>query len=167
MKKIAESLLLVGLVYTLASIAPAKTVKKYSSKEGKMSVVFAAEYEVNTDNSDSFSTTKISSTVSENVYFASYTIHSETLTEREDLCKVSLESFNETLGGEITDQSSWNISKNKGMKADIYLAEQQAKIHYRVVIIGQIQYQFAVIAPDDQWNAAGAEAFMKSIKLKK
>ncbi len=167
MKNIAQSLLMVGLVFTLASIAPAKTVKKYKSKEGKMSVVFAGAYEVNTDKGDSYTTTKISSSVSEIVYFASFTQHTEPLTDREELCQVSLDSFNETLNGDLSNQRAWNISGSKGITADIYLAEQQAKIQYRVVIIGQIQYQFAVIAPKDDWNGASAEAFMKSIKLKK
>lgn len=62
-----------------------------------------------------------------------------------DLAKVSLEAFTESINGEISSQSDWKVKKSTGLQAIMEISEHGAKVDYRVVIIGNNQYQLVTI----------------------
>ena len=62
-----------------------------------------------------------------------------------DLAKVSLEAFTESINGDISSQSDWKVKKSTGLQAIMEISEHGAKVDYRVVIIGNNQYQLVTI----------------------
>ncbi|MCB9081071.1 MAG: hypothetical protein H6555_05100 [Lewinellaceae bacterium] len=160
-------LVFIGFVFPLGAINPPGKGFAYSSSAGKFSVVFPARYEVQTSEGEEVETTKISVTIDEQTFFASYTVHTVNLTDRDDLLEVSVDSFREQLNGTIQGKSAWKVKKESGLQAVMNLEEQDAKIQYHVLIVGQIQYQLVVVAPSGSFNQKAADAFIKSFKLSK
>lgn len=141
--------------------------QKYKSEEGKMSITFPAAFESDVADTGDAKIMKISATNGEQTFFASYTLHTVALTDRELLAETSLESFTETTGGTMAYKKSWNMNGEKGFIALIELEEQKAYLQYQVILIGNIQYQIVVVAPKASWNQKSADKFLKSFKVQK
>lgn len=62
-----------------------------------------------------------------------------------DLANVSLEAFTESINGEISSQSDWKVKKSTGLQAIMEISELGATVDYRVVIVGNNQYQLVTI----------------------
>ena len=167
----SRQLLTMSLLLCVAffSIAFAPDAKKYpyTSVEGKMSIKFPAAYEVDSNPSGKVTTVKITTTLNEQTFFASYSLHETEDMDHEKMAKVSLQSFSERVGGEITEESVWQVKKDKGVKAVIDMAEQESKVQYQVILVGNIQYQIVVVASYDAWDQKAADKFFKSFKIKK
>ena len=157
------------LPFCLVFLTVGLYAQKYplKSAEGKMSVVFPGAFETEKTENDEIKIIKMSATVGEQTFFASYSVHSLALTDRESLAKISLESFIETTGGTLTSNKSWKLKGEKGIIAEIELAEQAARLIYQVILIGSIQYQIVVVAPNEAWNQKSANRFVKSFKVQK
>lgn len=151
---------------TVAMNPPAKGAY-YNSSVGKFSIVFPAQYEVQTSGDGELESGKISVTIDDQTYFASYTVHTVDLTNVKELTEVSVDSFREELSATMQGKSEWKVKKNSGLKATMKLAEQDVKMQYHVLIVGQIQYQLIVAAPSGSFNQKAADAFIKSFKLDK
>lgn len=167
MTRLMQQLLFVGITFLAVSMAPSGEKKTYTSAEGKMSLTFPGEYEVGELDAGDATTTKISALVDDVTYFGSYTLHTTEMTNPVSLAQTSMDAFVETLGGEIIQQSVWKIKKNKGLQADIDLKSTGAKVQYHVIIVGQIQYQLAVVASYDKWDKKKFTAFAKTFKILK
>lgn len=167
MKK--TTILLLISLFVLISVAFAPTAKgyKYSSAEGKMTVTFPAAFETEVNSQNDIETTKITAIVDEQTFFAAYTLHQTELEDQIMLAQIALDSFSETLNGNILQQSAWKIKKNEGVQAVLNLDEQDAKIQYRVIMIGNLQYQLVVIAANSSFDQKAADSFFKSFKVKK
>ena len=131
-----------------------------------MSVTFPGTFAEESSNTPESITHKISTTVDEQIYFASYTLHSTSLDGADNLDEVSLESFVETIGGTVKRQSAWIVKGMKGIQATIDAPEVGSVMQYAVVLKGQLQYQLVVIAPVEDWNPEAANAFIDSFKIK-
>jgi hypothetical protein len=159
--------LLLSLFLLTIAAAPAAKKFKYQSAEGQMAIKFPAAYEVSEEASnEDFKTIKVSTTVGEQTYFASYTVHAVSLDEPEALTRHSLDAFNDRVGGEIQSTSDWKVKDSKGIIAHINMEAQGAKIEYRALIRSNIQYQILVVGPPASWDQTGVEAFFKSFKVK-
>lgn len=158
-------ILFVLFTATLALAAPPKY--KFTSKEGKYSVVFPAEFKSETVKKEYATTIKTTAMLSNQTFLASYTIHEQELGDRKELATVSLESFVDGVSGKITKQSEWKIKKNSGIKATISLSEKDATVEYWVILIGQIQYQVTSVAANSNWDQKAADAFLRSFKVMK
>ncbi|HEY9115990.1 MAG TPA: hypothetical protein VIN10_14940 [Bacteroidales bacterium] len=167
MKTQLLALMLIFFVFPAIAINPPEKGVYYSSSVGKFSIVFPTQYKIETtDNGDS-ETVKISSSSNDQTYFASYTVHTVELTGLEDLAEVSLNSFSEQLGGTISEKKEWKVNKNNGLEATMNLKEQDAKVQYYVILVGQVQYQLIVLAANSSFDQKAADAFIKSFKLDK
>lgn len=166
MKRILLSSALLVLLIGITSLAPSAKVK-YSSSEGKLSAIFPGEFSTSEDVQDTYKSVKTQAMADDMVYFVAYTIHDIEMTDVDELTQVSVEAFAEGLEGEVTSQTAWKVNKSNGLQAQIEVKGSSLKGEYRVVIIGQIQYQITAIAPVDSWDAKKASKFFKSFKVKK
>lgn len=165
MKSILFSSVLLLLFVGFTSIAPPKF--KYSSSEGKISVTFPAEFSVSQNEDTDVKTVKIQSQSDEMVFFVSYTIHANVLTDHEGLAKESLDSFNEALGGEISEESVWKVNGQNGLQARLNIPTNELTGIYKVVLIDQMQYQVTAVGPKSNWDEKKAQKFLKSFKVSK
>lgn len=166
MKRILFSSTLLVLLIGITSLAPAAKFK-YASTEGKVSATFPAEFSTSEDLQDTYKSVKTQAMDGDMVFFVAYTVHDIDMTEVDELTKVSVDAFVEGLQGEVTSQAAWKVNKSNGIQAKIEVKNQSLIGEYRVVIIGQIQYQITAIAPEDSWDSKKAGKFFKSFKVKK
>lgn len=150
----------------LVSTTPPPNKVKYTSAEGKLSVVFPDYFTTSEMEEANFKTLKVQAQYDEIAFFVAYTIHETELEDNYNLATISLESFAEALGTEIKEESDWIVKKNKGKRAMLYSSKDKLKGEYRAVVVGQIQYQLVVISTEDSWNEKMATEFLKSFKIK-
>jgi hypothetical protein len=155
-------IVLIGIAQPLDVVA-----QTYKSKEGKCKVKFPATPKEETKSKTNATTVKISCKKDDQVYFVGYTLHEIKIIDHKDMAKVSLEAFIENTGGAAISQSEWIVKGNSGLKATINLEDKNALIEYRVVLIGQLQYQIAVTATKDDYDSDMAAKFIKSFKVTK
>ncbi|MBK8555442.1 MAG: hypothetical protein IPL65_06560 [Lewinellaceae bacterium] len=166
MKHPIFSISLIAFVFVLTSFAPPAKFK-YTSTEGNFSITFPADYETANKDTEDFTSVETQSSFEDQLYFVSCSTHKMEISEHESLAATSLESFNEAMGGRITQQSTWSIKKHKGLQADIEIPSDNIRAKYRVVLIGQFQYQVVVMSESSKWNQVNADKFINSFKLKK
>tara|TARA_R110000796_G_scaffold252637_1_gene389656 strand:+ start:94135 stop:94653 length:519 start_codon:yes stop_codon:yes gene_type:complete len=140
--------------------------KKYSAEKGKIGITMPGDYSVSESESESVTTTKVTSTIGDVTYLFSWTLHSAVLEDSKGLADVSLESFNEQVQGEILTQSIYKYGRNEGKSATVSLAEGQVNCFYRVILIDQYQFQMVVVTSDKELNNVG-KRFLNSFKYKK
>ncbi len=167
MKKNAFLVLIACFVLFTTAFAPLAKGHKYSSEEGKMSIVFPNEFEIEESDLENVKVVKITATHDELFLFASYSLHKTEITNHESLAELSVQSFAESITGTINGQSEWKVKKHNGLKAMMELAENESRVQYNVILVGDIQYQLVVVAPQDSWDQEAADTFFKSFKLKK
>lgn len=144
---------------------PAEVIgQTYKSEEGKFKIKFPGAIDITEKEKEKYKTTQITCTVNENVYFVVCTTHSAPMKKPKELAKVSLDSFVESLSGKISTKSDWDIKGNSGYIAVINI-DKTSVIHYRVVIVGQIQYQVVVIGKKTNYEEEVAKKFFKSFKI--
>jgi hypothetical protein len=165
MKNSIFSVSLIAFVFVLTSFAPAAKIK-YTSAEGKLSMKFPVAFKSVTKEAEDHKSVETQASFEDQLYFVSYTIHKVKMENHESLAATSLESFNEAMSGTITKQATWAIKKHKGLQADIEIPGNNMRVEYRVLLIGQIQYQIVVISEVAKWNQLRADEFIKSFKVK-
>lgn len=153
-------------LFLLASFAPPTKVK-YASTEGKLMITFPASYDSQDMSTDSYKSIQSKASLDDQLFFVTYNIHTSELSDHEALAETSLNSFSEAMNGTISSQNVWKVKKNNGLKARIDIPELGLIADYGVVLVGQIQYQVAVVSASDVWNQERSDAFFKSFKLKK
>ena len=67
---------------------------------------------------------------------------------RERLAESTRNSLVAALGGELQSTSDWKVGEHVGKRA--LLKDGDREIEYRVVIIGQVQYQFLVFSKEEK-----------------
>lgn len=137
---------------------------KYVTEKGKASIKFPAEYSVEEDNSDLTSTTKVMASLDDNIFMFSFSIHETTLSDHYMLAQTSLTSFNDEVGGRIISETDYVYDDYKGRSAEIELEEQNVTLYYRVILVGQIQYQMVVVAQSGN-IVKKKDKFFNSFKL--
>lgn len=153
-------------LFLFASMVPPAKVK-YISKEGKFSITFPATYESKDMGTESYTSIQTTTQFEDQLFFITYNVHGTELTDHEGLAETSLNSFSEAMNGKITSNNTWTVKKNNGLKAKIEVEEYGLVADYGVVLVGQIQYQIAVVSATDKWNQERSDAFFKSFKLSK
>ena len=136
---------------------------EYLAQNGKFGITMPGEYTVSKVVGESTNTIKVTSTIGEETYLFSWTLHTELLGDHKGLADVSLESFNEQVQGDILNQDIYKYKSNEGKKATISLMEGQAICFYRVILMEQYQFQMVVVTGDTELDEAG-EKFLDSFK---
>ena len=149
-------------------LAPAQVEKwvSYTSQEGKVKMKFPGEYEVSEEQKETHKVVKISSTIGDENYFLSYTVHNMPMKEHYEMAKVSLNSFAEAFGVEPSNEEDFVYKSHRGRQATLRLEERGIVITYKALLVDQIQYQIVVVQAEDG-DQATKEKFLKSFKLLK
>lgn len=163
--KTAISLFAFLFIFTSFTISPKGF--PYQSEEGKLSVVFPGDYTTERTEGNNNYTVKTTCTYNNQTYFVSYTMHSLELTDPLDLAEASYDSFITALKGVMISKTEWTVKEHKGIQALIDLPENGSKLEYRVIIVGNIQYQLIALAANIDYNEKDAESFFKSFKIEK
>lgn len=167
MKNYLLTLIFCTFIFPAMAINPPAKGIYYISNEGKFSIVFPVQYQIETDENEGPKTVKISATNNDQMYFCSYTLHTEYLSDEEELARVSVDAMSESLGATVMEQSEWTINKKSGLEAMLNMPEQDIKVQYYVVIFDQVQLQVIVLAKNSSFDQKAADAFIKSLKLDK
>jgi len=167
MKRFAFPILSILLICIVA-VNPADAISQtYKSSEGKFKVKFPGAIDIKEEEKEKSTTKKISCNENNNAYFVNWTEHKITMKDQKKMAEVSLDSFLKSLGGSVSNKEDWNLKKYVGRKAKISLEEEKAVVHYRVILVGQNQYQVIVTAKKKDFDAKAAEKFFKSFKVTK
>ena len=159
------TLALVLIVGTLTTPLAAQKWVKFADEDCNCKIKFPNEPEKTVTEKNEATTYKVVSQVGDQTFFFGYTLHEVNLAGTPNLDQVSLDSFNEELGGKMTNQKNWVIKKKyTGKQATLSLQKQSAVCLYKVIIIGQMQYQLVVISPQSSLDADAAETFFASFK---
>jgi len=137
----------------------------YLSEEGKVRINFPAEYAEEVKANNPNAPRKISARYNNVDYILSYTIHETPIVMHSEMAKVSVESFVEALGGELVMNKAYTYKGNTGQSALIMLKNGQLTVNYRVILVGQIQYQVIVVSPTASQDIKTLNKFLKSFKL--
>lgn len=141
---------------------------KFQSAEYKLAISFPEKFEENVSSKEENNTTmftlKLTCTIDKDLYMASATKHAVPLNNPLQLADVSLNSFAKTLNGEIISEQLFSHKKKQGKEALIYLPEQKLYAHYRVILVGFIQYQVIVLDNQEALSKTAA-AFFKSFQI--
>lgn len=164
MKKSIKALLVVVL---FASIHTQSIAQKLVSSAGKFSVKFPCLYEESVSEGSEQTTYKFTCEKNGQTYFIGYSLHRIEMKGHEDLAQVSVDSFIEAVQGDLTSQWEWKIANASGLKTLISVENGETLIDYRVVLIGQIQYQVVVLAAKNEYDQKAAGKFQKSFKIQK
>jgi len=167
MKLLQKSLILIIAFIASTSMIYAQKDFLYKTNEGKFSVKFPGEYQETIEDGETAKTVKIQCNIDDHTYLASYSLHKIEMTDHEEMAGISLESFNDAVGGNILSKEEWKVKKHFGLKANIDLPENESKLEYRVILIGNTQIQLIALAAYDNYDEAVVKAFYKSFKLKK
>jgi len=166
MKRIIFSSALLILLIGVTSLAPA-TKYKYTSEEANLSVTFPAEFTTSEESNENYKSVKTQAISDEMVFLAIYTVHDADVSEQEKLSEISINAFMEGLNGVPEGKTTWKVKKNNGLQSKFEVPEKDLVGDYRVVLIGQIQYQITAVSPKSSWDKKKASKFFKSFKVKK
>lgn len=161
---------LVAIFIGITAISFSQKMEKYTSVEGKFTAVLPIDegkIEEVEELVDDYKIVKLQTINNGTVFFISYTIHEIELVDSEELELVSVDSFMEGIGGEIIESKNWIVSKQSGIKTSFKSIENGIVGEYSVIIIGQIQYQLAVVGAAENWDQKVADNVFKSFKIKK
>lgn len=61
------------------------------------------------------------------------------------LAQTSLNTFAEEVGGKVIHETDYHYDDYKGRSAEIEMEEEGATLYYKVILVGQIQYQMVVV----------------------
>ena len=78
-----------------------------------------------------------------------------------------INSFDEAIKAFSTSKTEWEVDEHKGYIVKYEVSEKDLKAEFRVLLVGQIQYQFMYVATNPNFDEKVAEKFFKSFKLKK
>lgn len=159
------TLILITAFIMTTAFAPAKKKFIFKPEEGKLSVIFPAEYTSDRDEGENVTTIKTSCTLDGQTYFASYSLHQVEITEHKEMAEVSYDSFIKAINGVLVSKSDWIVNNYEGIKAVMNIPTENVKLEYRVVLAGNIQYQLVVMASGADYDEKMADAFFNSFKL--
>ncbi len=166
MKIIKRSSIILVLILSISYLHAQKSFN-YSSDEGKFSIKFPGEYTETVVEKETAKTVKNQCEKDGINYLASYTLHYLEITDHLDMAEVSLESFTEAVQGIIITRTEWKVKKHEGLRALIDLPDNGKKLEYRVILVGNIQYQLIAFAANDIFNEDDINSYFKSFKLMK
>lgn len=137
---------------------------KYQHENTGVRIKFPSELkEVMEGKKDEYQTTKASCELDNAFYFLGVTEHFVSLSDRNELQKVSLESFTETTQGKIISENDWKYKNVNGINAKIDL--ETSEILYRVLIVDQVQIQLVIAYPKESIPSENMiTKFFKSFK---
>lgn len=162
MKTYAYFISLLVFSILLAPVIHGQDIHDFKSVEGKCSATFPGEYNIDSNETEYAKVVKVMCNTNTHTFLLSYSLHKNKMDDHENMAEVSYESFIEAVGGQELSKEKWEINGHKGLKAIIEMPANNSKVDYRVVLVGDIQYQLASIASDKNYDEAVIAAFNDS-----
>lgn len=153
------------MLIIIAQQASAQGYYVYTSKEANCSVTFPGEFEEEKVDSEEATTMKVVCNKDGFTYLMSYSLHKNTMVDHEEMADISYDSFLETVAGNAESKKTWKVDGHKGVKATIDMTQNGAMVEYRVVLVGDIQYQLAAMALYDTYDEELAREFCESFRF--
>jgi hypothetical protein len=121
----------------------------YKSVDFNISIIFPMAFEEKMDQIEVEGkiqeTVEVSGSDGSGDYFASVTKHTIEMADHFEMAAESLDAFRETINAKIISEEIFTYKEHKGKQALMYLEEQKIYVHYKVILIGNNQYQMIVI----------------------
>lgn len=160
--------------HVLNPIKPTQVLKtveyKYESAEFNISIVFPMAFEETLGQKEVEGKiqkkTSVKGSDGSGHYLASVTKHVVQMRNHVEMADISMNAFVETTKGEIKTQAAFMYKEHEGRDAVIYLPAQQSYVHYRVILIGDYQYQIVVVS-DIESRSKAISDFFNSFKTLK
>lgn len=142
--------------------AQSEKLSVYTFSKGRISIKLPGKATETVTAKDSYTIYQQMTTVNDNVYMLSYTLHQSNLSDPDHLTDVGAESFVEVFEGKLKNQKS---TKKDGIKViDCLIEKDGVHVLYKTFIKGQIQYQIVYISANEKALSKGKK-YMKSYKL--
>ena len=157
---------LITLGFALLFISTqAQEAVNFSPANGGFSIDFSCYYKTSETRKDNAYIGQASCVDNEHTFLASYTIHKNPLSNNDELMDISIDSFIKQVNGKPGLLTQWQAGENLGKSVIVFIGQSNTKIIYRVLIVGQIQYQLAVMATRDQFSYEASKKFFDSFRL--
>ena len=162
MKTYAYFISLLVFSILLAPVIQGQDIYEFKSVEGKCTVTFPGEYNIDSDETEYAKVVKVMCNTDSHTFLLSYSLHKNEMVDHQNMAEVSYDSFIEAVGGQELSKEEWEINGQKGLKATIEMPANNSKVDYRVILVGEIQYQLASIASNQNYDEAAIAAFNDS-----
>ncbi|MCF8297881.1 MAG: hypothetical protein K9J13_10085 [Saprospiraceae bacterium] len=158
------------IILIIMGIAPAAFSQKanwtkFKSEQAKAEISFPSSFSESKEEKVDITTYKIMSQINDNVFFFSYSIHTNQLNDEYKLAQVSLDAFAEAINGKIINQEEYKVKDGKGIKSQIEMDGEMIAT-YLVIIKNQIQYQVVAATSKEKTELKISKKFIKSFKIK-
>ena len=161
----SRSLILLIILFATASVSFAQDWSYVTNNEGKFKAIFPTKPEINREETEKGISNKLTSSYNYQTCMVTYKVHTTKMVGHEELADVSLNAFNDKLGGTILSEKKWKVGGNTGKQATISIEDKGATVHYKVVLVDQIQYQLVYFAPDENVDKKISKKFFSGFKL--
>ncbi len=159
------SVILVILLFAVSYLHAQKSFV-YDSEEGKLEIKFPCKFIEKENESETSRTVEIQCEKDGYSYFASFSIHKIDMGNPLEIAEISLESFTKALKGIVITRTEWKVRKHEGIAAIIDMPDYGSKLEYRIILVGNIQYQLFVVAANNIYDEKTVDTFFKSFILK-
>lgn len=116
--------------------------------EGNVKIDFPAKYSVTSEKKPKTNIIKAKGYVGKNQFICVTTIYREKLLDHYNLAKKSVPAFQKSVTGVLFAEQDWNYAKGIQGREALVSISKTSKIYYRVIFIGQTQYQLMVVNSD-------------------
>lgn len=154
------------LMLLLISFAPTSSTK-YQSEDGILSAIFPSDFKVSKEEKDGVSNIKIQSEKENQIYFIAYGTFNMKFDNHDELAQVSVDAFAESLDAKVTKKEVWKYKGYNGIHAWLESESNGLVGEYKVILIGQRQFQITSMAYTNDWTQKEVGKFFKSFKLSK
>ena len=162
------SAILLTLTIVASSFAMKQKWYTYENEKIKMTVKFPTQFKESVTEKEKSTTYKAQMQGGGMLFMVSGSVHKSTLENDVDgLLKTSLNSFVESLKGEIVSTERIELKGTQGSYSVLTMGENESKIEYRVFLKGNKQYQLISAQLESEYDQKTADEFYKSFKIMK
>ncbi|MCB0478007.1 MAG: hypothetical protein KDC84_07580 [Crocinitomicaceae bacterium] len=170
MKKHLSILFVLTLVLFPLTSTAQKWVK-YECRDAKFAAQFPMTPEEKVEDSEQGKSYTATVTQGNTVYMASALIHTTNLQvaglDQQTLASTSLDAFEKALGATKVTKKNYYSRNDVGLDAEIIVPGFANPILYRVIVIGQIQYQVVVMQKEGKAKKGTMYKFINAFKVLK
>lgn len=139
---------------------------KFKSSEYKCSIVFPIPFVESMSENEDSKTLKLKAQSSDVTYFFGASRHINPMFDHKEMAAISLQAFTEALNGTEQSREIFKKGAHEGFDAVVYLTESNTWVFYRVILVGQFQYQVVVTQPGAELSKTGKK-FIRSFRFRK
>ena len=159
--------LFLGLLLTPDLDAQKPNWAVFTSHAGKVKMKFPDKPEVELKKSAEGEGYSVKTAYQDRVYMLTFILHNKKLPQDPGWVQKVVDGFLNASKGKALSQTDFKYKKCSGKEAIIEIGQNKVTIDFRVLITGQVQYQYMVISPLGNRDPKTTKKFFKSLKLLK